>query len=34
MNLPIAIVASTTIICITVFITAVTVKGMSLKGKQ
>lgn len=34
MTLPIAIVASTTIVCITVFITVVTVKGMDLKTKK
>jgi len=33
MTLPIAIVASTTIICIMAFITAVTVKGMSFRSK-
>ncbi|MET3319488.1 UNVERIFIED_ORG: hypothetical protein ABIC97_002584 [Peribacillus simplex] len=30
MSLPIAIVVSTSIICVTVFITAVTLKGMSM----
>ncbi|GIP36102.1 hypothetical protein J2TS4_53120 [Paenibacillus sp. J2TS4] len=34
MTLPIAIVASTTIVCITVFITIVTVKGMDLKTRK
>lgn len=30
MTLPIAIVVSTAIICVTVFLTAVTLKGMSM----
>lgn len=33
MTLPIAIVTSTVFICVTVFITAVTIKGMELRSK-
>ncbi len=33
MTLPMAIVASSAIICVTVFITAVTLKAMDLKSK-